>query len=53
MGIKNVTHDKSITGKLEMNTRRDFAQNPAILSDFVPNRANINVKYPKIVNRNW
>jgi len=32
--IKNVTYDKSITKKIVMNTRRDFAQNVAILSKF-------------------
>jgi len=32
--IKNVTHDKSITGKLVINTRHDFAQNLVILRKF-------------------
>jgi len=58
--IKNVIHDKSITGKLVMNPRHDFARNVAILSKFacilhnlVPICTNIYVKYPKIMNTNW
>jgi len=49
--IKNVTHDKSTTAKLVMNSRSDFAQNRDFDQIRVPNGTNINVKYHKTMNK--